>query len=178
MSAETEEQTAGTNESWLTTDEGALTGSETILYVEDEAFVRDVTCEVLRSAGYRVVTARNAAGGAQAYDLERGAVDLLLTDMILPGENGRALSTRLKRENPALKVLFVTGYAEQMGLRVGEHEECLAKPFSSGTLLQTLRRLIDRGGFRAEAPNLAMPACGSELLAGSLPVFEAAAPRG
>jgi len=178
MSAETEEQTAGTNESWLTTDEGALTGNETILYVEDEAFVREVTCEVLRSAGYRVVTARNAAEGAQAYDLERGAVDLLLTDVILPGENGRALAGRLKRGNPALKVLFVTGYAEQMGLRMGEHEECLAKPFSSGTLLQTLRRLIDCGGFRAEAPNLAMPACGSELLAGSLLVFETAALRG
>lgn len=178
MSAETEEQTAGTNESWLTTDEGALTRNETILYVEDEAFVREVTCEVLRSAGYRVVTARNAAEGAQAYDLERGAVDLLLTDVILPGENGRALSTRLKRDNPALKVLFVTGYAEQMGLRMGEHEECLAKPFSSGTLLQTLRRLIDCGGFRAEASNPVMPACGSELLAGSLPVFETAALRG
>jgi len=178
MSAEKAERTMETNGSWLTMDKGALTGNETILFVEDEAFVREVTCEVLRSAGYRVLTARNAVEGAQAYDLERGAVDLLLTDVILPGENGHALAVRLKRQNPALKVLFVTGYAEQMGLRIGEHEECLAKPFSSGDLLQMIRRLVNCATFRAEAPSLVRPACGSELLAGSLPVFEAAAPRG
>ena len=178
MSAETAQQMAETSGAWLSTDEGVLTGSETILLVEDEAFVREVTCEVLRSAGYKVLTARNAVEGAQAYEFERGAVDLLLTDVILPGENGRLLAARLKRENPDLRVLFVTGYAEQMGQRMGEHEECLAKPFSGGALLQTIRRLVDSVEFRTEASTLAMPACGSELLAGSLPVFEAAAPLG
>jgi CheY-like chemotaxis protein len=178
MSAETTERRAGTSGYCLATDERVLTGSETILFVEDEAFVREVTCEVLRSAGYRVLTARNALEGAQAYDLERGAVELLLTDVILPGENGRALAARLKRANPDLRVLFVTGYAEQMGLRRGEHEECLAKPFSSGTLLQTIRRLVDSVKFRTEASTLAMPVCDSGSLAGSLAVFEAAARLG
>lgn len=178
MSAEKAERAMGTSGSWLSTDEGALTGNETILFVEDEAFVREVTCEVLRSAGYRVLTARNAAEGVQAYDLERGAVDLLLTDVILPGENGRALAAWLKRKNPDLRVLFVTGYVEQMGLRMGEQEECLAKPFSRGTLLQTIRRLVDPLRFRREASNLAMPVCDNGSIAGSLPVFETAGPLG
>ena len=69
-------------------DQEASWVAETILFVEDEAFVREVTCEVLRSAGYRVLVANNAAEAAGIYDQRRGEVELLLSDVVLPGEMG------------------------------------------------------------------------------------------
>jgi len=120
-------------------------GGETILLVEDQAFVREVTAEVLRSAGYRVRTAENATDARSIYEENRGEVDLLLTDVVLPGETGRALATRLKRENLKLRVLLVTGYAEEMGRRTEEGQQCLAKPFSTEVLLHAVRRLLNRG---------------------------------
>src|SRR5271169_2324688 len=103
---------------------------ETILFVEDEAFVRDVTCEVLRSAGYRVLAARNAAEAVGIYEARGGEVELLLSDVVLPGETGPAMARRLRRGHPELKVLLVTGYAEQIGVLERKQEEFLAKPFS------------------------------------------------
>jgi two-component system cell cycle sensor histidine kinase/response regulator CckA len=126
-------------------DENPPNGAETtILLVEDEPFVRDVTCEVLRSAGYLVISAKNATEAARAYDSRCGAVDLLLSDVVLPGETGWALAGRLRRQNPRLKVLLVTGYEEEMRLREVECEECLAKPFSTEVLLLRVRELLNR----------------------------------
>lgn len=118
-------------------------GGETILFVEDEAFVRNVTGEVLCSAGYTVLTARTAAEGLVKYDELRGRVDLLLTDVILPGETGRTLARKLQLQNPALSVLFITGYPEQMSAHGPERAEFLAKPFSSGLLLRRVREQLD-----------------------------------
>jgi CheY-like chemotaxis protein len=137
----------------------ASAGADTILLVEDEAFVRVVSCEVLRSAGYRVLTAKNAAEAVSVYDARRGEVELLLTDVVLPGETGCTLAGRLRRVNPELKVLLVTGYGEQMGLLEAKlearsearSEECLAKPFSSEVLLRRVRQLLDRRAARVEA---------------------------
>jgi CheY-like chemotaxis protein len=123
-----------------------LAGAETILLVEDEAFVRDVTCEVLRSAAYRVLAARNAADAVRMYEARPAEVELLLSDVVLPGETGPAMALRLRREHPELKVLFVTGYAEQMGLLEGKQEEFLAKPFSAEALLRKVRQVLDRRG--------------------------------
>ena len=159
MYVQTEENREGTTE-WLSgfvTEPQAKT--ETILFVEDEAFVREVTCEVLRSAGYRVLSARNAVEAARSYDDRCGEIDLLLTDVVLPGDTGPVLARRLRRENPRLKVLFVTGYAEQMGLREAD-AECLAKPFSTGVLLRRVRQLLDRGEFQIKRC-LVMPTCGN-----------------
>lgn len=142
-------------------DEEMLAGAETILLVEDEAFVRDVTCKVLRSAGYRVLTAKNAAEAVRVYDARRGEVELLLTDVILPGETGRVLAGRLRRKDPELKVLLVTGYAEQMGRREAKPEECLAKPFSSAVLLRKVRQLLDRTGLGIGTEDLVTHACGN-----------------
>lgn len=127
-------------------DEVTPAGGETILFVEDEAFVRKVTCEVLRSAGYRVFPAKGAAEAVPIYDQRRDEVDLLLTDVVLPGETGRALASRLRRERPELPILFVTGYAEQMGPRESKSEECLAKPFSAEVLLRRVRHMLDGAG--------------------------------
>jgi two-component system, cell cycle sensor histidine kinase and response regulator CckA len=79
--------------------------ARTILLVEDESFVRDVACEVLQSAGYTVLAAWNAAEAMRVYSNHASEIDLLLTDMILPGETGLALASKLRRENPRLKIL-------------------------------------------------------------------------
>ncbi len=142
-------------------NEEPLGGAETILLVEDEIFVRKVTCEVLRSAGYRVLTAKSAAEALQVYEGNSASVDLLLTDVVLPGETGRSLARRLRRENPELKVLFVTGYAEQMGLVEEERERYLAKPFSSRVLLRRLRLMFDREEMWSGRQDLLRLACGN-----------------
>jgi len=118
---------------------------ETILVVEDQGFVRDVTCEVLRLAGYRVLQARDAAEATCAYEQHFGAVNLLVTDIVLPGETGNALAQRLRRENPSLKVLLITGYPAQISRLEGKSEECLRKPFSTPVLLRKVRQLLDGG---------------------------------
>jgi two-component system, cell cycle sensor histidine kinase and response regulator CckA len=130
-------------------DQGPRIGPDTVLLVEDESFVREVTCEVLRAEGYRVLAAKNAVEAERVYSLHGGDVGLLLTDVVLPGENGRTLAGRLRQENPRLKVLLVTGYAEQLG--PGEtHEECLAKPFSASVLMRKVRQMFESGEGAAE----------------------------
>lgn len=121
--------------------EAILNEPRTILLVEDEIFVREVASEVLRAAGYRVLSAQNAAEAAQIYDEAEGDVDLLLTDLILPGESGRDLGKSLRRDDPFLPVLLATGYGDQ---DCGAGEECLAKPFASEDLLCKVRRLIKK----------------------------------
>lgn len=117
---------------------------ETILFVEDEAFVREVIGEVLRSAGYRVLTASSAAEAVSVFNACRGELQLLLTDVVLPGETGRVLAAKLLREKIGLKVLLVTGYTEEITGLDAKHEECLRKPFSTAVLLQRVRQLLDQ----------------------------------
>jgi two-component system, cell cycle sensor histidine kinase and response regulator CckA len=141
--------------------EAAMGGAETILFVEDEAFVRNVTDEILRTAGYSVLTTSSAAEALTVFGKQLGEVDLLLTDVILPGESGRALAKKLRRQNPLLLVVFVTGYAEQMEVTETEQAEFLAKPFSTEILLRTIRDLLDRRHNRRREPDRLKPASGS-----------------
>lgn len=117
----------------------------TILLVEDESFVREVTREVLRGAGFSVVAVRSAAEAFRLYQEVGDGMDLLFTDVILPGETGPKLAARLRLENPQLHVLYMTGYAEQMKRLEARHEAFLAKPFSSETLLEAVRRVLSSG---------------------------------
>ena len=125
-------------------------GTETILFVEDEAFVRGATAEVLRSAGYRVLAARDAVEAASAYDACPSAVNLLVADMILPGESGYALASRLKLENSGLRILLISGYADQLARCKAGIGEYLAKPFSVAGLLRKVRQVLDDGKFEVE----------------------------
>jgi two-component system, cell cycle sensor histidine kinase and response regulator CckA len=143
-------------------------GAGTILLVEDEGFVREVTSEVLRSAGYCVLMAKNATEAEREYVERCGEVDLLLTDVILPGENGRSLAGRLRLSHPELKILLVTGYVEQMGLLETGREECLAKPFSTRELLGRVKQMMRCGEFascRDQRENEIRPAGGNASLA-------------
>jgi CheY-like chemotaxis protein len=85
-------------------------GHGTILLVEDESFLREVTCEILESAGYRVLKARTAAEAISAFDEYKTIVRLLLTDVVLPGQNGCDLATDLRSISPKLKIIFTSGY--------------------------------------------------------------------
>ena len=130
---------------------------ETILLVEDEDFVRDVAREILRAAGYRVLAARDSVVADRQYDEFGPKVDLLLTDMILPGENGAQLAARMRQQNPGLKVLFVTGYADQLAVLKNAGEEYLLKPFCTEALLRKVSELMEKP--RAQGEESFMRAC-------------------
>jgi signal transduction histidine kinase len=119
---------------------------ETVLVVEDEALVRMVTVELLGEAGYQVLEADDAPGALRILDTGT-SVDLLVTDVGLPGLNGRQLAEMARQSRPALKVLFVTGYGYNAGL--GSHTlelgmEVLSKPFTTEALVIRVGEMIDR----------------------------------
>jgi two-component system cell cycle sensor histidine kinase/response regulator CckA len=124
-----------------------LRGHETLLIVEDDALVRDTLQRALRKAGYSVLAARD---GEHALKLAReypGTIPLLITDMVMPRLSGRQLVDELEPLLPNLKVLFVSGYLDQIALP--EHgqdasREFLAKPYTLDDLLLCLRKLLDR----------------------------------
>src|SRR5579863_118564 len=114
-----------------------------ILLIEDESFVREVTREILISAGYRVLAARNALEAIQIYERRHSEIDLVITDVVLPGESGRSLAVRLHRHNPELKVLFMSGYRDQIEFKGELEEGFIGKPFSSNMLLDRVRLMLD-----------------------------------
>jgi CheY-like chemotaxis protein len=121
-------------------------GHETILVVEDEASVRKLAISVLERQGYGVLAAEGP-GQAEAISAEHpGPIDLLLTDVVMPGGNGADLAGRLSALRPAMKVLMMTGYAQetiadQGGLKDGI--VLIEKPFSPNLLLARVRMTID-----------------------------------
>jgi DNA-binding response OmpR family regulator len=131
---------------------------ETILLVEDESFVREVTREVLQSAGYQVLSAKNAVEASDIFKQCDSEIDLLLTDVILPGDSGKLLGARLREKNRGLKILFITGYVEQM---TGTGEDCLAKPFSTEVLLGRVRQILDEREFQNPKEHQLRLACGN-----------------
>ena len=118
-------------------------GHGTILLVEDETYLREVTSEVLESAGYRVLKTRNAAEALSAFKEYKTIVRLLLTDVVLPGQNGRDLANHLRSVCPKLRIIFTSGYPENAVTRHGIQEDgmfYLPKPFS----LQSLTRKVSQ----------------------------------
>ena len=122
-------------------------GRGTILLVEDEALLREVTCEILESAGYRVLKTRNAAEAAVAFGECKAIVQLLLTDVVLPGQNGRDLANDLRALCPKLRILFISGYPENVVTRNGIQEDgmfYLPKPFSLQSLTRKVGQVLDK----------------------------------
>jgi hypothetical protein len=120
------------------------TARDTILLVEDEAFVRKVTAEVLESAGYRVMSAGGAAEALEACRSSAERVDLLMADIVMPGMSGRELAAQFEFFYPQARVLLMTGYPEQLASRPQSDwdRRCMAKPFSLHTLLGRVRELL------------------------------------
>ena len=86
---------------------------ETVLLVEDEDTLRNVTTQVLESCGYRVLAARNVKTAMKIFALHRGRINLLLTDLDLEGDNGADLAENLSASDPRLKVILMSGYSER-----------------------------------------------------------------
>ncbi len=124
---------------------GAI-GTETILVAEDDDALRGYTTEILRELGYVVVEARDGPTALRA--LEANRVDLLFTDVVMPGGmNGRELADQATRLCPELKVLFTTGYTRNAIVHHGRLDaglEMISKPFTFGELSAKLRLILDR----------------------------------
>jgi PAS domain S-box-containing protein len=121
-------------------------GTETVLLVEDEAMVRDVAAQLLGLCGYRVLPAADPAEAlALAAEREQESIDLLLTDVVLPGMNGQELAARLRAARPGLRVLYASGYPEGViGGGVLEPEvHFVAKPYSMDALATHVRAALD-----------------------------------
>jgi CheY-like chemotaxis protein len=118
---------------------------ETILLAEDEAFVRKATGEALESAGYRVIVAGSAAQALEAHRNCGEPVDLLLSDLVMPGISGHELANQLLVLCPNVRVLLMSGYAEQLALcQLSSYDrKYLAKPFSIPVLLRRVREVLD-----------------------------------
>ena len=121
-------------------------GSETVLVVEDQAEVRGLTTRILEARGYTVLAAENARAALQLADRYVKRIDLLLTDVVMPGVNGRELAFRLVAERRDLKVLFVSGYTGEAIRQHGLLEleaSFLQKPFTPDVLARRVRDVLD-----------------------------------
>ena len=122
------------------------TGSETLLVVEDDEQGRTYARRVLEARGYRVLVAGNGDKALAAAAAHEGSIDLLVTDVIMPGMSGATLAERLVASRPGLRVLFASGYTENTIVRHGILETdvaFLAKPYSPDALARKVREVLD-----------------------------------
>lgn len=122
---------------------------KTILLVEDEDFVRNVTREVLELAGYHVLEAIDANDGLELYRQNIDTIDLLLTDVVMPGKNGREFANQLLALRPDLKIIFMSGYTDNAIVRESFsdlHFNYLQKPFTLDALTEKVHQVLDDAG--------------------------------
>ena len=125
---------------------GLLAGTESILVVEDENAVRRLTCQILKRRGFTVLEASRGAEALTVAQQHAGAIDLLITDVVMPGMSGLELARQLTRVRPSMKVMFVSGYTEEMLDEYGSLAErvLLRKPFSPEELIRNARMVLDQ----------------------------------
>ena len=121
-------------------------GLETVLLVEDEASVRVLAETVLKKLGYRVLVADSGMTALEIWKERQNSIDVLLTDVIMPHMSGGDLAHKLRETNPRLKVLFMSGYTDDMLASQGvlaRGTQLLAKPFTAEALGRKLRDVLD-----------------------------------
>ncbi len=126
---------------------GASGGTETILLAEDEKSIRVTTRAFLKAAGYVVLAAPDPAEALQLAAGHEGRIDLLLTDMVMPGMTGAELAQQLTAARPDLRVLYMSGYSADAIAAKGAWDkslDLLTKPFGKAVLLQKVREVLDR----------------------------------
>ena len=131
----------------VTLQRNSYTGDQsprTILLVEDEPFVREATSGILRHAGFEVLPAENARQALQVYKDCAERIDLVMTDVMMPGATGQQLSCDLRRHSPDLPVLLTSGYSNQeFDVEVPALRTFfLAKPYCRRTLLEKIENIL------------------------------------
>ncbi|MDP9337700.1 MAG: PAS domain S-box protein [Acidobacteriota bacterium] len=120
-------------------------GSGTILLAEDEQEVREVAREFLESGGYTVLEARDGADALRLAGQHSGAIDLLVTDMVMPGISGQELATLIVEKRPGLQVIFMSGYSEYAAVEAAQSDaaiKLLTKPFSRALILRAVQEIL------------------------------------
>ena len=140
-----EDETAAANQGGLADSQSMPRGSGVVLLVEDEKGVRDLTREYLEMSGYKVLDAENGHTALELSALHAGPIDLLITDVVMPGINGKELADRVITIRPGIKVLYMTGYTDQAIVHRGTLAAgavLLQKPFTLATLASKLRDIF------------------------------------
>jgi two-component system cell cycle sensor histidine kinase/response regulator CckA len=131
--------------------EMTYSGGETVLLAEDEPAVCDLVRAILTSRGYTVLSARLPHEAERISETHQGKIDLLLTDVIMPGMSGAELSKRIALRIPGIKILFMSGYIDDSVVRQGisENEAAfLQKPFTPLSLAKKVREVLDGAAVR------------------------------
>lgn len=122
------------------------TGNATILVVEDERAVRTMTRLILERAGYHVVEAAAPEEAREIFRSRASDIDLMISDVVMPGAHGPALFKQLVVDHPSLRVLYMSGYTDDEVIRAGRlegGENFMEKPFTSQRLLERVREILD-----------------------------------
>jgi two-component system, cell cycle sensor histidine kinase and response regulator CckA len=125
----------------------SFTGDETILLAEDETSLRTLTRNTLELCGYNVIEAKDGVEALELSDRHQGTIDLLLTDMVMPGMGGRALAQELTRRRPEIRLAYMSGYTGQTVGSQGPIDPgsvFLLKPFTRELLTRKIREALDR----------------------------------
>jgi PAS domain S-box-containing protein len=131
---------------------GGAGGGETVLLVEDESSVRHLAQRMLASGGYQVLVAADAESALRISAAHAGDIDVLVTDVVMPGMNGRELSQRIRQARPGIATLFISGYPDDRLLipDSGQSTPFLQKPFESETFLSHVRELLHDRALRSQ----------------------------
>jgi two-component system, cell cycle sensor histidine kinase and response regulator CckA len=122
----------------------SVRGHETILLVEDDAAVRELVRDELRKLGYQVLEAKNGLEACLMATQQLGGLQLLLTDVVMPGMSGTELAQHLRVIKPDLKLLFISGYTDDVGIGAGDESSAyLQKPFTPEAVAKLVRELLD-----------------------------------
>jgi len=123
-------------------------GSETVLLVEDEESVRHLVRDTLEARGYKVIEAENGEAGLRASNAHQGIIDMIITDVVMPGMSGRELARRVTQARPQTKVLYLSGYTEEAIAHEGALDPgtaFLQKPFTLQVLSRKVREVLRDG---------------------------------
>ena len=126
-------------------------GTETVLLVEDDEMVRRLVRESLVHAGYKVMDASDPLEARRISEKYRRAIQLMITDVVMPKLSGRELAAEIQERRPAMKVLYISGYTDHAIVNAGIlHKEVafLQKPFTPAALARKVREVLDNGSSR------------------------------
>lgn len=129
----------------ITTQQTIRQGTEVVLVVEDEKALLDIVCQILESNGYQTLMARNGQEALEIFE-KSNTIDLVISDMIMPGMSGRILGERIKALRPTMKILYMSGYTDDMILHQHIEKTSIAfiqKPFTIEALARKVREVLD-----------------------------------